>query len=95
MLCANYLRGSPYAFAEKNMKTPQPTDSGIDILSKASLIKETWSHGDASSMIDDGFILIGVSPRPKDSEYPFYYSLIWPGPIESLSGMARERWLAY
>ena len=73
---------------------PEP-DSSVETLKTASLVKQSWSPGDTSGMIDDGFILVGVCARPEDPDHPFYYSLIWPHPLDTMPHMTRERWLRY
>ncbi len=74
--------------------TPLPDpNSSVEILSKATIVKEAISAGDASSMISDGFVLIGITPKSNDPSFPFRYSLIWPHPAEDLPSMTRQRWL--
>jgi len=63
----------------------------IEALSKAEAIRETWSAGDASCMIQDGFVLVGICQTPED-EHPFMYSLIWPRPLSEANSRIREVW---
>lgn len=72
------------------MKMPEPTRA-IEILAEAQAIRETWSPNDASQMISDGFILVGVCATPK-GEHPFHYSLIWPRPVAEAEPRVKELW---
>ena len=72
------------------MKLPEPNDAA-SLLATAQAIRETWSPNDASAMISDGFVLVGVCPTPEEDE-PFRYSLIWPHSLADADYRVRELW---
>lgn len=67
-------------------------NSSIELLSKATVVKETEYAGDAYSMIDDGFILVGICPNPFGSEESFKYSLIHTTDVNKLNYVVKSRW---
>ncbi|WP_026301427.1 hypothetical protein [Colwellia piezophila] len=60
-----------------------------DILLQVTKIVETECAQDASKLLVDGFVLLGVGNSVfEDSEYRFVYTLGFPKPIEELSKWA-------
>ena len=54
-------------------------ETDLSILQQIVYVKETQFDGDASGMLQDGFILLGVAKNDNDSEGScFRYSLGWP-----------------
>ncbi len=61
-----------------------------EILIRVTKIIETECAQDASSLLTEGFILLGVGNNIfEDDENRFVYSLGFPKPIEELSDWAR------
>ncbi|HVS53601.1 MAG TPA: hypothetical protein VHD62_14695 [Opitutaceae bacterium] len=69
---------------------PTPNED-LALLRKATAIKEIWSPDDASSMLEEGFTLVGISPQGKDDPHPFIYSLIWTTPLDQTPQIVRQR----
>jgi len=62
-----------------------------DILLKITKIVETECPQDASALLEEGFVLMGVSSSIfEDSENRFVYSLGFTKPIVELSDWARS-----
>ena len=61
-----------------------------EILLKITKVVETECPQDASALLSDGFVLIGIGNSIfDDSEHRFVYSLGFPKPIGELSEWAR------
>lgn len=61
-----------------------------EILLKITKIVETECAKDASALLEEGFVLLGVSTSFfEDNENRFVYSLGFPKPIVELSHWAR------
>jgi hypothetical protein len=74
------------------MKNSKITNSQ-EILLQVTKIVETECSKDASALLADGFILLGVGNTIfEDSENRFIYSLGFPKPIEELSHWARSNY---
>lgn len=71
-------------------KLPKP-DASVETLKTATAVKEAISDGDANTMIEEGFVLVGVSPQKKDGDHPFRYTLIWPRPLAQMPQRVRAR----
>ena len=65
--------------------------SSQEILLQVTKIVETECAQDASALLADGFVLLGVGNSVfVDSESRFVYTLGFPKPIEELSHWARS-----
>ena len=72
------------------MSNPEITSSQ-EILLQVTKIVETECAQDASALLADGFVLLGVGNSVfVDSESRFVYTLGFPKPIEELSHWARS-----
>ena len=72
------------------MKNSEITSSQ-DILLQVTKIVETECAQDASALLVDGFVLLGVGNSVfVDAESRFVYTLGFPKPIEELSHWARS-----
>lgn len=62
-----------------------------EILLKVTKIVETECHQDACALLEEGFVLLGVSSSIfEDSENRFVYALGFPKPTVELSDWARS-----
>lgn len=62
-----------------------------EILLKITKIVETECPQDASALLEEGFVLLGISASIfEDSENRFVYSLGFPKPVVELSYWARS-----
>ena len=67
------------------------TTNSREFLLQITKIVETECPEDASALLADGFVLLGVGNSIfEDSEHRFVYSLGFPKPVEELSDWARS-----
>jgi hypothetical protein len=53
---------APYTAMPMATNSLPPESNDVAVLRNATAIKETWSADDATSMLEEGFTLIGVAP---------------------------------
>jgi hypothetical protein len=63
----------------QNKKLAQIVQDGLPILADIIEIKTTWSADDASSLLDEGAVLLCVAKfEGEQGHVPFRYALGWP-----------------